>query len=105
MFSKSDAIWFDVDEPDIGEDFVNMFAKVVIKSKQSSASKNSSSSKSGASNASARIECVKLLDSKRSQSIGILISSQRLDAQIIRDALLGFDNQLIRQVSSYFNFN
>lgn len=86
-----------MNEPDIGEDFESMFAKVVIKSKQSSATaKNSNSAKNGAANGAAKVECVKLLDSKRSQSIGILISSQRLDAQIIRDALLGFDNELLR---------
>lgn len=69
-----------------------MFAKVIIKSKSNS---SKSGSKSGATNL-AKIECVKLLDSKRSQSIGILMTSQRLDSQIIRDALLGFDNELLR---------
>jgi hypothetical protein len=71
-----------VKEPDIGEDFVSLFAKVVIKTKQNAA-------------APTKVDCVKLLDAKRSQSIGILMTSQRLDSQLIRDALLGFDNQLI----------
>lgn len=68
-----------------------MFAKVVTKSKIGS-SKDPNKNLSSA----AKVECVKLLDSKRSQSIGILMTSQRLDSQTIRDALLGFDNELIR---------
>lgn len=40
-------------------------------------------------------ELVKLLDSKRSQAIGILMTSQRLDASLIREALIGFDNEII----------
>lgn len=103
LCSKSDAIWFEVTEPDIGDDFVSMFAKVVIKSKVNNASK-SSGSKSGAANQAGKIECVKLLDSKRSQSIGILMTSQRLDSQIIRDALLGFDNELIRYLYIYSSY-
>jgi hypothetical protein len=44
---------------------------------------------------SSKQESIKLLDSKRSQSIGILITSKRLDSQLIRDALINFDNKLL----------
>lgn len=47
------------------------------------------------STASTKQECVKLIDSKRSQAIGILMSSQHLDSQLVRDTLIGFDNQLL----------
>ena len=77
-------------EPDIGDDFVSLFAKVVAKSKPSS---GKSTTKSALN--TSKVECVKLLDSKRSQSIGILMTSQRLDSATIREALLGFDNQLL----------
>ena len=40
-------------------------------------------------------EYTKLLDSKRSHSIGILISSQHLDVNVIRDALMEFDNRIL----------
>ena len=58
----------------------------------SSTSLNASSLGGGAGN---KPECVKLLDSKRSQALGILISSKRLDAHIVRDALLNFDKYLL----------
>lgn len=80
---------------------MTMFAKVIIKSKPNS---SKSGSKSGATN-QAKIECVKLLDSKRSQSIGILMTSQRLDSQTIRDALLGFDNELLRYKKNLSNLD
>ena len=40
-------------------------------------------------------EHVKLLESKRSQAVGILISSQHLDSQLISDALINFDSQML----------
>lgn len=94
IFSKSDAIWFDVAEQDIGDEFELLFSKVALKSKQSN-QKSSSKTSTGSSSVHAKQECVKVLDAKRSQSIGILMSSKRLDSNVIRDALMSFDNQLL----------
>ena len=69
------------------EDFVTLFAKGATKSQAKPVKQMSTTS--------AKQECVKLLDSKRSQAIGILMSSQRLDSQLVREALLEFDNQLL----------
>lgn len=68
-----------------------LFAKVQAKSNNKSLLKQTKQN----SLTSSKQECVKLLDAKRSQQIAILMTSQRLDSHIIRDALISFDNQLI----------
>jgi len=45
IFQKSEAIWFDVNEPDIQEDFVSMFAKQVTAPKKDSDQKVKESKK------------------------------------------------------------
>jgi hypothetical protein len=82
-----------VAEPDIEPDFENLFSKVPIKNSKTGAGAGSKAAK--AVTATPKQESVKILDSKRSQAIGILISSKRLDACVIRDAVMGFDNQLL----------
>ena len=89
--SKSDAIWFDVVEPDIDPDFEHLFSKVPLKGGKQS----STISKKTNLTVNTKQECIKILDSKRSQAIGILMTSKRLDSSLIRDALMGFDNQLL----------
>ncbi|CAF0718846.1 unnamed protein product [Brachionus calyciflorus] len=91
IFNKSDAIWFDVDEADIDDDFESLFAKPSTKANKKDDKKLSKQ----VSSTSMKPELVKLLDSKRSQAIAILMTSQRLDSNIIREALMGFDNELI----------
>jgi hypothetical protein len=96
LLSKSEAIWFDVEEPEIDEtEFENMFSKVPLKSGNKSNAKQQNKTSISSSSSTAKQECIKLLDAKRSQAIGILMSSKRLDSQIIREALLSFDNQLL----------
>jgi ElaB/YqjD/DUF883 family membrane-anchored ribosome-binding protein len=65
---------------------VNLFAKGASKTIVKPAKQASTSTKQ---------ELVKLIDSKRSQAIGILMSSKHLDAQLVRDTMIGFDNQLL----------
>lgn len=91
FYSQSDAIWFDVDEADIDEEFEKLFSKPSLKSDKKNDKKLSRQN----SIMSLRPELVKLLDSKRSQAIAILMTSQRLDAGLISEALIGFDNELI----------
>jgi formin 1 len=89
LLSKSEAIWFDVEEPDIEDDFVVLF------SKQAASSKTQIKNPTKQTNTQSKQECVRLLDSKRSQAIDILMTSQRLEFQLIRDSLMNFDNQLL----------
>ena len=90
FFNKSEAIWFEVKDVDIEEDFEDLFAKTTTTQATNKVSKKPNEAKK-----SVKQECVKLLDSKRSQQIGILMSSQHLDSQIVRDTLLGFDSQVL----------
>ena len=93
---KSEAIWFNVKEVDVvPDDFTAMFAKQATGGARSTSSTSLNASSLGGAGAGNKPECVKLLDSKRSQALGILISSKRLDAHIVRDALLNFDKYLL----------
>ena len=72
---------------DIEDDFFSLFAKGASKSpvkfsKQQVATANTK-------------ECVKLLEAKRSQAIGILMSSKRLDSSLVKDVLMEFNNQIL----------
>jgi formin 2 len=78
-------IWFDIEEVDLSEDFVNLFSKPTPKPLTAKQKKQNSPAK----------EFSKLLDSKRSHSVGILMSSQHLDANVIRDALMDFDCKIL----------
>lgn len=80
-----------MDEAEVGEEFVKLFSKPSLKSDKKNEKKLSRQN----SILSLRPEPVKLLDSKRSQAIGILMTSQRLDAGLISEALIGFDNEII----------
>jgi hypothetical protein len=82
---KTDVIWFDVEEVDLTEEFINLFSKPTPKPLAAKQKKHNSPTK----------EFTKLLDSKRSHSIGILMSSQHLDASVIRQALMEFDNKIL----------
>ncbi len=41
------------------------------------------------------MEAVKLLEAKRSQQLGIIMSSKHLDYHIVHDALIGFDTEVL----------
>ncbi len=42
-----------------------------------------------------KVEAVKLLEAKRSQQLGIIMSSKHLDYQIVRESLIGFDTEVL----------
>jgi hypothetical protein len=88
FFNKSNAIWFDVKDVEIEDDFSTLFSKVNTKVAKSKITKEVTTK-------SSKQEFVKLLDSKRSQAIGILMSSKHLEATSIRKALLDFDITLL----------
>lgn len=90
IFQKSEVIWFDVNEAEIiDEEFSNLFSKPVNQNKEKEQKKDKTSKKSN------KPECVKLLEAKRSQQLGIIMSSKHLDGQIVRDAIIAFDNQVL----------
>jgi hypothetical protein len=66
---KNDSIWYDVEEPELGDDFVSLFAKVTLTRSMSM----KQSRMQTMSSLSAKPKSVKLLESKRSQAIGILM--------------------------------
>jgi len=74
-------IWFNVKESDIEEDFFNLFSK-------GPSTKPTCSS-------STKQEPIKIIDCKRSLSIGVFLKSQNLSFEIVRDALISFDIQLL----------
>ena len=65
---------------------MNLFAKDVSETKPKTIKQASSRTKQ---------QAIKLIDSKRSQAIGILMSSKHLDAKLVRETILSFDNQLL----------
>ena len=81
FFRKSDLIWFNVKECDIEEDFFNLFSKGL-------STKPTCSS-------SIKQEPIKIIDCKRSLSIGVFLKSQNLSFEIVRDALISFDIRLL----------
>ena len=86
IFQRAESIWFDVAEPDIDDDFGLVFAKVeAVKKREVKVDLK----KQG------KQECVKLLDAKRAQQLGIIMSSKHLDIQVVRDSLVGFSGDVL----------
>ena len=42
-----------------------------------------------------KVESIKLIEAKRSQQLGIIMSSKHLDTQVVRDSLIGFDSNVL----------
>ena len=82
---KSEVIWLEVEEVDLNDDFVELFAKTTITTKNSKQLKQTNNTK----------EVAKLLESKRAQTIGIFINSHRLDVQTIKDALINYNSKIL----------
>ncbi|XP_023818881.1 formin-2 isoform X2 [Oryzias latipes] len=81
-------VWEEIEEPsvDFGE-FVELFSKTAIKEKKKPISDTITKSKAK--------QVVKLLSNKRSQAVGILMSSIHLDMKDIQNAVLNMDNTIV----------
>lgn len=86
--SEKTCLWDKLKEtsPDSWDEFEELFSKNVIKSKNP-AQKEAKQSKTK--------EVAKLLDQKRSQNVGILISSLHLDINEIQHAVYSFDTSVV----------
>ncbi|XP_053093449.1 formin-2 [Pangasianodon hypophthalmus] len=81
-------VWEKVEEPHVDfEDFVELFAKSAVKEKKKPISDTISKSKTK--------QVVKVLSNKRSQAVGILMSSLHLDMKDIQHAILNMDNTVV----------
>ncbi|ROL45270.1 Formin-2 [Anabarilius grahami] len=82
--TKSALVWEKVQEPSVDfDEFVDMFAKSAVKEKKKPISDTITKSKAK--------QVVKLLSNKRSQAVGILMSSLHLDMKDIQNAILNMD--------------
>ncbi|XP_017560422.1 formin-2 isoform X2 [Pygocentrus nattereri] len=81
-------VWEKVEEPRVDfEEFVELFAKSAVKEKKKPISDTITKSKAK--------QVVKLLSNKRSQAVGILMSSLHLDMKDIQHAILNMDNTVV----------
>ncbi|XP_067466533.1 formin-2 isoform X1 [Thunnus thynnus] len=81
-------VWEKIDEPSVNfEEFVELFSKSAVKEKKKPISDTISKSKAK--------QVVKLLSNKRSQAVGILMSSIHLDMKDIQNAVLNMDNTVV----------
>ncbi|XP_061666146.1 formin-2 isoform X2 [Syngnathoides biaculeatus] len=85
---SSASVWETVEEPDVDfEEFVELFSKTAMKEKKQPLSDTITKSKAK--------QVVKLLSNKRSQAVGILMSSLHLDMKDIQHAILKLDNTIV----------
>ncbi|XP_062858849.1 formin-2 [Trichomycterus rosablanca] len=81
-------IWEKIDEPTVDfDEFVELFSKTAVKEKKKPLSDTITRSKTK--------QVVKLLNNKRSQAVGILMSSLHLDMKDIQHAILNLDNTVV----------
>ncbi|XP_034040863.1 formin-2 isoform X2 [Thalassophryne amazonica] len=81
-------VWEKIEEPSVDfEEFVELFSKTAVKEKKKPISDTISKSKVK--------QVVKLLSNKRSQAVGILMSSIHLDMKDIQNAVLNMDNTIV----------
>ncbi|XP_073684712.1 formin-2 [Garra rufa] len=81
-------VWDKIEEPTIDfDEFVELFSKTAVKEKKKPLSDTISRSKTK--------QVVKLLNTKRSQAVGILMSSLHLDMKDIQHAILNLDNTVV----------
>ncbi|XP_037611923.1 formin-2 [Sebastes umbrosus] len=86
--SSSSLVWDTIEEPDMDfEEFVELFSKTAVKEKKQPLSDTITKSKAK--------QVVKLLSNKRSQAVGILMSSLHLDMKDIQHAILNLDNTVV----------
>ncbi|XP_022054055.2 formin-2 isoform X1 [Acanthochromis polyacanthus] len=81
-------VWEKIEEPAVNfEEFVELFSKSAVKEKKKPISDTITKSKAK--------QVVKLLSNKRSQAVGILMSSIHLDMKDIQNAVLNMDNTVV----------
>ncbi|XP_036427882.1 formin-2 [Colossoma macropomum] len=81
-------VWDKIEEPPVNfEEFVELFSKTAVKEKKKPLSDTITKSKTK--------QVVKLLNNKRSQAVGILMSSLHLDMKDIQHAILNLDNTVV----------
>ncbi|XP_077352364.1 uncharacterized protein fmn2a [Festucalex cinctus] len=81
-------VWEKIQEPTVDfDEFVDLFSKSAVKEKKKPISDTISKSKAK--------QVVKLLSNKRSQAVGILMSSIHLDMKDIQNAVLNMDNTVV----------
>uniref|UniRef100_A0A8C1ZWR5 Formin 2 n=1 Tax=Cyprinus carpio TaxID=7962 RepID=A0A8C1ZWR5_CYPCA len=91
LHTKKDShalVWEKIEEPPVDfDEFVELFSKTAVKEKKKPLSDTISRSKTK--------QVVKLLNTKRSQAVGILMSSLHLDMKDIQHAILNLDNTVV----------
>ncbi|XP_009305265.2 formin-2 isoform X1 [Danio rerio] len=91
LHTKKDSnavVWDTIEEPSVDfDEFVDLFSKTAVKEKKKPLSDTISRSKTK--------QVVKLLNTKRSQAVGILMSSLHLDMKDIQHAILNLDNTVV----------
>ncbi|XP_056152778.1 formin-2 [Lampris incognitus] len=85
---SSSLVWDKIEEPEVDfQEFVELFSKTAVKEKKKPLSDTITKSKAK--------QVVKLLNNKRSQAVGILMSSLHLDMKDIQHAILNLDNTVV----------
>lgn len=86
--SSNPALWTEIDElsTDTLDEFSELFSRQIVTRKPSAVKKVEQK---------AKIEAIKLLDSKRSQNVGILAQSLHIDFQEIENAIYNFDTSVV----------
>ncbi|XP_046885419.1 formin-2 [Hypomesus transpacificus] len=86
--SSGTLVWEKIEEPSVDfNEFVELFSKSTVKEKKKPISDTISKSKAK--------QVVKMLNNKRSQAVGILMSSIHLDMKDIQNAILNMDNTVV----------
>ncbi|KAK6489236.1 formin-2 isoform X1 [Huso huso] len=86
--SSGALVWEKIEEPPVDfNEFLDLFSKVAVKEKKKPLSDTYSKTKAK--------QVVKLLNNKRSQAVGILMSSLHLDMKDIQHAVLKLDNTMV----------
>ncbi|XP_048125569.1 formin-2 [Alosa alosa] len=81
-------VWEKIEEPSVDfDEFVELFSKSAMKEKKKPISDTITKSKAK--------QVVKILSNKRSQAVGILMSSLHLDMKDIQNAILNMDNTVV----------
>lgn len=85
--SPDDALWNQIEELPVEHlnEFADLFSRQII-TRKPTAKKQEQKNK---------VEAVKLLDSKRSQNVGILAQSLHVDFQEIENAIYNFDTSIV----------
>ncbi|KAJ0062698.1 hypothetical protein NL108_004322 [Boleophthalmus pectinirostris] len=88
--NNNNTLWGSLEEPDISDpkEFEDLFSKATVQPKKKPLAETFEKK-------AKTKKIVKLLDGKRSQAVGILISSLHLDMKDIQQALLNMDNTVV----------